>query len=92
MDAFDRDKFAAVYRLLAEILEHDRTQHREHGAAFSIGDIMRRVFTGKEFEPPDELLEQVALLLRGEDFSHMRPMAAKLRKHAEKLEQYQPPE
>lgn len=93
MDAFDRDRYATVYRLLAEILERDRPpDSAEEHLPFILGDLARRVFVGTEFEPPDEILEQASDVIRSGDNDQRHALAHRLRSHADHLDQLPPPE
>lgn len=86
MDSFDRQRFASVYRLLAEVLEHDRAAGQTEHLSHTLGDLARRVFVGTEYDPPDELLEQAALAIRKGDAQQLQQLAQRLRRHAEHLE------
>ncbi len=87
-DQFDRTRFAAAYRLLAEVLERDRPGVREEDhLSYILGDLTRRLFVGTHFEPPNEILEQVAHVLRQGDPDQGKQMARKLRDHASHLEE-----
>ena len=91
MDSFDREKFASVYRLLAEVMDHDRAAGEPEGKlSFGLGDVLRRVFLGSEFLPPDELLEQTSQVMRHGDLHQMKQLAEQLRQHATHLENYSP--
>ena len=88
MDSFDRQRFASVYRTLAEILERDRDADRvEDHLSFVLGDLTRRVFVGAKYLPPDELLEEVARLLRHGEPDRLHSMARRLHDHARHLDQ-----
>lgn len=90
MDKFDGDRFASVYRLLAEILERERpADATEEHLSFILGDLARRVFVGTEFQPPDEILEQTSAVLRAGDNDERHALARRLRSHAEHLDQLQ---
>ena len=82
LDHHDREKFAAIYRLLAEVLEHER----QAGVSYSLGDLAGRVFIGLPAEPPDEVLEAVARALRSGGAAQRRNLAERLRSHAQQLE------
>jgi hypothetical protein len=87
MDNFDRSRYAAVYRLLAEVLERERlADSEEKHVSFIMGDLARRVFVGTQFVPPDEMLESVAKTLRAGDADELKNAARHLREHAEHLE------
>lgn len=93
MDAFDRQRFAAVYRLLAEILERDRSDSGPGGEfSHALGDLARRIFVGTAFDPPDELMEHTAEVLRTGDQVAKEQLADRLRSHAEHLDALAPPE
>ena len=88
MDQFDRQQYAAAYRTLAEILDRDRSaDDQEHQLAYVLGDITRRIFVGSQFLPPDELLEEVAQVLRVAEPNQLHEMARRLRDHAEHLDE-----
>lgn len=88
MDPFQRDRFAAIYRLLADVLEHGPTASSESGhLSYMLGNLTRRVFVGSRIDPPDEILEQVAKLLRSNDPEPFPAMAKRLRAHADVIEQ-----
>lgn len=88
MDAYHRERFAAIYRLLADVLDHGSAAPSESGhLSYLLGDLTRRVFVGPRVDPPDEMLEQVAQLLRASDPNQFPAMAKRLRAHAEVLEQ-----
>jgi hypothetical protein len=88
MDQFDRERYASVYRTLAEILDRDRSaEHEEHHLSYVLGDLTRRIFVGSQYLPPDELLEEVAHLLRTAEPEHLQGMAQRLRDHAQHLEE-----
>ncbi len=87
MDQFDRERFASVYRTLAEILERERHVDRmEDHLSFVLGDLARRVFVGAKFLPPDDLLEEVAELLRSGKPEQLQQMGNRLREHAQHLD------
>lgn len=93
MDTFDRDRFASVYRLLAEILERERpADATEEHLSFVLGDLARRVFVGTEFVPPDEILEQTSVVIRSGDNDERHALACRLRSHAEHLDKLQTPD
>lgn len=88
MDPFDRERYASAYRALAEILERDRSaDHQEHQLAYALGDMTRRIFVGSQYLPPDELLEEVAQVLRTAEPEHLHEMAQRLRDHAQHLDE-----
>jgi hypothetical protein len=87
MDRFDSDRYSSVYRMLAEILERDRPADRvENHLSYVLGDLARRVFAGSRFVPPDELLEEVATVLRTGKNEELHAMAHRLRDHAQHLQ------
>ena len=58
LDNHDREKFAAIYRLLADVLEHEaRVDRSDDAVSYRLGDLAARVFIGAPAEPPDEVLE-----------------------------------
>jgi hypothetical protein len=89
LDKYDCDKFAAVYRLLADILEReppaDRTQ--EH-MSYRLGDLAGRLFIGTPYDPPDEVLEATATTLRGASEEDRRKLARRLRENADHLDRH----
>lgn len=88
MDRFDCDRYATAYRTLAEILERDRVADREeHHLSYVLGDLTRRIFVGSQYLPPDELLEEVAHVLRSGEPEHLEKMAKRLRDHARHLDE-----
>ncbi len=87
MDKVDRDKFSEVYRLLAEVLQRERTDRVESHMPFILGDLTRRIFVGTQFDPPDEVLEMTAEVLRTGDEKQRKSMAQRLRDHAEHLDE-----
>ncbi len=88
MDSFDRQRFAAAYRTLAEILERQRPADPVEGhLSYILGDLARRVFVGSQFDPPDEILEQTALIVRNGSDEDRKRMARRLREHAEHLDE-----
>ena len=87
MDKIDRDRFAAVYRLLADVLQRERpTDSMETHIPFILGDLTRRIFVGTQFDPPDEVLEMAAEILRSGDDKQRKTMAKRLRDHAVHLD------
>ncbi|REK11469.1 MAG: hypothetical protein DWQ37_14400 [Planctomycetota bacterium] len=90
MDKFDRERYAAVYRELAEVLARERPADRaENHLSYNLGELAARVFVGSEFLPPDELLEQVAQVLRSGERDQEQAMAKRLSEHARHLDQIQ---
>ncbi len=88
MEPLDRERFAATYRLLAEILEHERPADAvEDHPSFILGDLTRRIFVGTEFDPPDEILEMTAAALRAGDQKQREATATRLRSHADHLDE-----
>ncbi len=88
MDQFDSQRYASVYRTLAEILERERPDGRdENDLSYVLGDLTRRVFVGTHFLPPDELLEEVVKALRTFNSEHFDSLARRLREHAEHLDE-----
>ncbi len=88
MDQYDRQRYASVYRLLAEILGRERPADRhENHLSYSLGDLTARVFVGSPYLPPDELLESVAQILRGGELDKWTSMARRLQEHARHLEE-----
>ena len=87
LDHHDRKKFAAVYRLLAEVLEHESPAGQASGrVSYLLGDLAGRVFVGTPIEPPDEVLEAAVEVLRSGGSTERQHLAARLRSHAEQLE------
>jgi hypothetical protein len=87
MDQADRPRYAAVYRLLAEILERDRSGEPSQGQlSHALGDLTRRIFVGADHDPPDELLEQAAEIIRLGDAAAAPELARRLRKNADLLD------
>ena len=69
LDHHDREKFAAIYRLLADVLEHEaRAEHNDDAMSYRLGDLAGRVFMGTPAEPPDEVLEAAVQVLRSGRF------------------------
>lgn len=88
MDKYDRDRYSAAYRLLAEILERDHsTDAPEDHLSFVLGDLARRVFVGHEFDPPDEILEQTSDVIRTGSGEERQMMARRLQSHADHLDE-----
>ena len=88
MDKVDRDHFADAYRLLAEVLQRERPSDSVEGhIPFILGDITRRVFVGTQFDPPDEILERTAEILRSGNEKQRKSMAQRLLDHANYLDQ-----
>src|SRR5688572_18123375 len=87
MDHSDRARYAAVYRLLAEILERDRSAQDHQGQlSHALGNLARRIFVGTEHDPPDELLQQAAEAIRLGDPGVAPELARRLRRNADLLE------
>ena len=90
MDQVDRAQYAAVYRLLAEILErHGAADPAQGQLSHALGDLTRRIFVGADHDPPDELLEQTAEAIRQADPAALPELARRLRRNAELLERWQ---
>lgn len=88
MDNYDKEKFAAIYRMLADVLDRPREAAViETHTPYLLGDLMRRVFAGTRFDPPDDLLESTASVLRAGDTSQRRSMAVHLREHATHMDE-----
>lgn len=85
MDKYDAEKYAAVYDLLADVLERKRQNKDGHGMSFALGDLARRVFVGTKYDPPDELLEEVVHAIRNGQEAERIGLAARLREHSEHL-------
>jgi hypothetical protein len=91
MDPYDRARYAAVYRLLAEILERDRSGEGSQGQlSHALGNLARRIFVGTEHDPPDELLEQAAEAIRLTDPNLTAELARRLRRNADLLDSWPP--
>ncbi|MCU0870770.1 MAG: hypothetical protein MUE50_00345 [Pirellulaceae bacterium] len=87
LDSHDREKFATIYRLLADVLEHEAQADRSDDAmSYRLGDLAARVFIGAPPEPPDEVLESAANVLRTGGSEDRQQLAVRLRAHAEQLE------
>lgn len=87
LDQHDRQKFAAVYRLLADVLEHEASGgHANDRVSYLLGDLAGRVFMGTPIDPPDEVLEAVVQVLRTGEASEREHLTARLRAHAEQLD------
>lgn len=87
LDNHDREKFATIYRLLADVLEHEAHADRNDDAmSYRLGDLAARVFMGAPPEPPDEVLESAAHALRSGGSEDRQQLAVRLRAHAEQLE------
>lgn len=85
MDKIDAEKYVTVYNILADVLQRDRPDEQDRGMSFALGDLARRVFVGTKYDPPDELLEEVAHAIRsGEEVERTR-VADRLREHAKHL-------
>ena len=88
MEKADRDRFAAAYRLLADVLQRERSiDSVDTKVPFLLGDLTRRVFVGTQFDPPDEILEMTAEILRSGDEKQRKSMAQRLRDHADHLDE-----
>ena len=88
MDNFDRERYASVYRALAAVIERDRPTDREEcHLSYVLGDLARRIFVGGQYMPPDELLEEVAQLIRTGKPKELKAMAHQLREHANHLDE-----
>jgi len=86
LDHHDREKYAAVYRLLADVLEREPPAGQASGrVSYLLGDLAGRVFVGTPIQPPDEVLEATAEVLRTGDSAARLHLAARLRSHAEQL-------
>lgn len=88
MDKFYAEKYAAVFHLLAEILERAHPASEGRGISYALGDLARRVFVGTQYDPPDELLEEVAHAIRGGEAAERARVAERLRDHAEHLAEW----
>jgi hypothetical protein len=87
LDHHERATFAAVYRLLAEVLEYEAAAVRPGDrVSYLLGDLTGRVFMGTPVEPPDEVLEAVVHALRNGGADQRQHLAARLRSHAEQLD------
>ena len=87
LDSHDREKFATIYRLLADVLEHEAHADRSDDAmSYRLGDLAARVFIGSPPEPPDEVLEFAANVLRTGVSEDRQQLAVRLRAAAEQLE------
>ena len=87
LDNHDRKKFAAIYRLLADVMEHEaRVDRSDDAMSYRLGDLAARVFMGAPVEPPDEVLESAANVLRTGGSEERQQLAVRLRAHAEQLE------
>jgi hypothetical protein len=86
LDHHDREKFAAVYRLLADVLEREPAGEAGDRVSYFLGDLAGRVFVGTPIEPPDEVLEATAEVLRTGGSADRLHLAARLRSHAEQLD------
>jgi len=94
MDAFDRDRYARVYRLLAEVLGRERPPQEHEGLSYTLGDVFRRVFLATRFDPPGDLLEEVGRVIQTGTPAQLQQIAHRLQEHAEHLEHWEeiPPE
>ncbi len=87
LDHHDREKFAAIYRLLAEVLEHETpAAAASDRVSYLLGDLTGRVFMGTPIGPPDEVLEATVQVLRTGGPAEREQLAARLRSHAEQLD------
>jgi hypothetical protein len=87
LDNHDRERFAAIYRLLADVLEHEAHVDRSNDAmSYRLGDLAARVFMGVPAEPPDDVLESAVHALRSGGSEDRQQLAVRLRAHAEQLE------
>jgi hypothetical protein len=87
LDHHDREKFAAIYRLLAEVLEHEaRAEHNDDAMSYRLGDLAGRVFMGTPPEPPDEVLDAAVQALRTGGSAERQQLASRLRSCAEQLD------
>jgi hypothetical protein len=87
LDAYDRERFSAIYRLLAEVLEHERGSDREAGhMPYLLGDLAGRLFIGTPCEPPGDILQAVADILRTGGPDDRTQLAVRLREFAEQLD------
>lgn len=87
LDHRDREKFAAIYRLLAEVLEHETPDApASDRVSYLLGDLTGRVFMGAPIGPPDEVLEAAVQVLRTGGPAEREHLAARLRSHAEQLD------
>lgn len=86
LDSHDREKFATIYRLLADVLEHEaRADHSDDAMSYRLGDLAARVFMGTPAEPPDEVLAATVQTLRTGSPEDRQQLAVRLRTHAEQL-------
>ena len=88
MDQSDAKAYSQVFGLLAEVLERPRPDDDERGVSFALGDLARRVFVGSKYDPPDELLEQVAHAIRSGEETERQNVAERLREHAAHLSEW----
>ena len=87
LDHHDCEKFAGIYRLLADVLEHEAQADRNDGAmSYRLGDLAGRLFMGPPTEPPDEVLEAAVQVLRSGGPTERQQLAARLRSCAEQLD------
>ena len=90
LDNHDRKKFAAIYRLLADVMEHEaRVDRSDDAMSYRLGDLAARVFMGAPVEPPDEVLESASHVLRSGGSEDRQQLAVRLRAYAEQLERMQ---
>ncbi len=88
MDKFDREHFAQAYRALAEIFARQRTPDEvEDHIPFLLGDMARRIFVGSQYDPPDEILEATASVMRSGDDRQRKALADRLLRHADHLDE-----
>ena len=85
MDQYDCEQYAKAYRLLADILERERSAGEQH-VSFMLGDLARRVFVETPFAPPDEILEETSHVIRSGDTDTRANAARRLREHADHLD------
>ena len=89
MDQTDAQKYAAIYRLMAEIFERERpARPQERHMSFVLGDLARRVFVGTQFDPPDEIFEAAAEITRTGDAAQREQIVHRLREHAKHLDEW----
>lgn len=88
MDKFDRERFADAYRALADVFERDRPHdNTEDQLPYLLGDLMKRIFVGSQYDPPDEILEASAVTMRSGSDKERHAMAERLRRHADHLDE-----
>jgi hypothetical protein len=87
LDAYDRERFSTIYRLLADVLEHESGDDREEERmSYLLGDLAGRLFMGTPYEPPDDVLAAAADILRTGSRGDRTKFAARLREIASLLE------